>query len=27
VDECILACETCNEQLNDDSKIDANHWR
>ena len=27
LDGSISACETCNEQLNDDSKIEANHWR
>lgn len=27
IDGSILTCETCNEQLNDDSKIAANHWR
>ena len=27
VDGAILTCGTCYEQLSDDSKIDANHWR
>jgi len=26
-DEKILVCGTCSEQLNDESKVDANHWR
>ncbi|MGE4287293.1 MAG: PhnA domain-containing protein [Salinivirgaceae bacterium] len=25
--ECILTCNTCFEQINDSSKVDANHWR
>ena len=27
VDDCIMACTNCFEQLNDSEKIDANHWR
>ncbi len=27
VEGSINTCETCNEQLNDDAKIEANHWR
>ena len=27
VDGAILACGVCHEQLSDDSKVDANHWR
>lgn len=27
IDEAILTCNTCHEQLSDESKIDANHWR
>ena len=26
-DEEIVVCETCYTQLNDDSKVDSNHWR
>ena len=26
-DQSILVCKTCSRQLNDDAKIDANHWR
>jgi len=26
-DQSILVCETCSEQINDPSKMDANHWR
>ena len=26
-DNCVMTCGTCNEQLNDASKIEANHWR
>ena len=27
IDEAIITCKTCHEQLSDESKIDANHWR
>ena len=27
LDECIMVCKSCNEQLNDVDKIDPNHWR
>jgi len=27
VDSSVLTCNTCHEQLSDDSKIDTNHWR
>lgn len=27
VDEAILVCNTCNEQLNDGEKVESNHWR
>ena len=27
LDNSIYVCSTCNEQINDKSKIDANHWR
>jgi protein PhnA len=27
LDGSVNTCETCNEQLNDESKVDANHWR
>jgi len=26
-DECILICETCQEQIENPDKVDANHWR
>ena len=26
-DQCVLVCNTCLEQINDASKVDANHWR
>jgi len=26
-DNCVMTCETCNEQLQDAEKIEANHWR
>ncbi len=26
-DQCVLLCTTCREQIEDPSKIDANHWR
>ncbi len=26
-DQCVLLCNTCQEQINDASKVDANHWR
>ncbi len=26
-DQCVLLCNTCQEQINDSSKLDANHWR
>lgn len=26
-DDAVLVCGTCNEQLNDDEKVEANHWR
>ena len=26
-EQCVLLCNTCQEQLNDTSKVDANHWR
>jgi protein PhnA len=27
VDNSLLVCETCLQQINDESKVDANHWR
>jgi len=27
LDQCIIACETCRDQINNPDKIDANHWR
>lgn len=27
VDECVLACETCREQIEDPGKVDLHHWR
>ncbi len=27
VDQCVLLCETCREQIEDPEKVDANHWR
>jgi protein PhnA len=27
VDECLLICATCKEQIEDEDKMDANHWR
>lgn len=27
VDECVLICQTCLEQINDPQKVDAKHWR
>jgi protein PhnA len=26
-DNCVMTCETCNEQLQDVEKVDTNHWR
>lgn len=26
-DQCIMACNTCREQIEDPAKMDANHWR
>jgi len=26
-DDCILVCNTCNEQIEDPAKMDVNHWR
>ena len=27
IDECVLVCETCREQIENPDKVDANHWR
>lgn len=27
VDECVLICETCREQIENPEKVDTNHWR
>jgi protein PhnA len=27
VDECLLVCETCREQIENPDKVDVNHWR
>jgi len=27
VENCVMTCETCSEQLQDAEKVDANHWR
>ena len=27
LDECVLACETCREQIEDPGKVDLHHWR
>ena len=26
-DNCVMTCETCYDQLGDETKVDANHWR
>lgn len=27
IDECILICDKCNEQIDDPDKVESNHWR
>lgn len=27
VDQCLMVCETCHEQISNPDKLDANHWR
>ena len=27
VDECVLICETCREQIKNPEKVDVHHWR